>query len=89
MLLTFLPNLQVSEKRQAKRKREILIILSLSFFILLRDRVAVEPGVPCRICEFCKTGRYNLCADVVFCATPPDDGSLRRYYCHAADFCYK
>lgn len=24
-----------------------------------------------------------------FCATPPIDGSLRRYYCHAADFCYK
>ncbi|XP_072017829.1 sorbitol dehydrogenase-like isoform X2 [Amphiura filiformis] len=53
------------------------------------DRVAIEPGVPCRICEFCKTGRYNLCADVVFCATPPGNGSLRRYYCHAADFCYK
>ena len=53
------------------------------------DRVAIEPGVPCRICDFCKSGRYNLCADIFFCATPPDDGSLCRYYKHAADFCCK
>ncbi|XP_012234966.1 sorbitol dehydrogenase-like [Linepithema humile] len=53
------------------------------------DRVAIEPGVPCRTCTFCKEGRYNLCKDVVFCATPPSHGSLRRYYKHAADFCFK
>nr|QBH74074.1 alcohol dehydrogenase [Nicoletia phytophila] len=53
------------------------------------DRVAIEPGVPCRTCKFCKNGRYNLCADVVFCATPPWNGNLCRYYTHAADFCYK
>jgi len=53
------------------------------------DRVAVEPGVPCRYCHFCKTGKYNLCKDIVFCATPPVDGNLCRYYTHAADFCYK
>lgn len=53
------------------------------------DRVAIEPGVPCRYCDDCKQGRYNLCADVVFCATPPDHGNLTRFYAHAADFCYK
>jgi len=53
------------------------------------DRVAIEPGVPCHICDYCKKGRYNLCADVVFCATPPYDGNLCRYYTHAANFCYK
>ncbi|KAL4717065.1 hypothetical protein ACJJTC_016952 [Scirpophaga incertulas] len=53
------------------------------------DRVAIEPGVPCRSCEFCRTGRYNLCPDIVFCATPPHHGNLARYYKHAADFCYK
>jgi len=53
------------------------------------DRVAIEPGVPCRYCDFCKTGRYNLCKTIFFCATPPDDGNLSRYYCHAADFCFK
>uniref|UniRef100_A0A6A7FTV7 Sorbitol dehydrogenase n=2 Tax=Hirondellea gigas TaxID=1518452 RepID=A0A6A7FTV7_9CRUS len=53
------------------------------------DRVAIEPGVPCRRCKFCKGGRYNLCHDIYFCATPPDDGNLCQYYTHAADFCYK
>ncbi|CAG4955580.1 unnamed protein product [Parnassius apollo] len=53
------------------------------------DRVAIEPGVPCRYCEFCKTGRYHLCPDMKFCATPPIHGNLARYYKHAADFCYK
>ncbi|CAH2269397.1 jg16423 [Pararge aegeria aegeria] len=53
------------------------------------DRVAIEPGVPCRYCEFCKTGRYHLCPDIQFCATPPVHGNLVRYYKHAADFCYK
>ncbi|XP_076664373.1 sorbitol dehydrogenase [Andrena cerasifolii] len=53
------------------------------------DRVAIEPGVPCRTCTFCKEGRYNLCKDIVFCATPPVHGSLRRFYKHAADFCFK
>jgi len=53
------------------------------------DRVAVEPGVPCRLCNFCKSGQYNLCPDISFCATPPYDGNLCRFYTHAADFCYK
>lgn len=29
------------------------------------DRVALEPGKTCGHCEFCKTGRYNLCPDVI------------------------
>ncbi|XP_045450054.1 sorbitol dehydrogenase-like [Melitaea cinxia] len=53
------------------------------------DRVAIEPGVPCRHCDFCKSGRYHLCPDIKFCATPPFHGNLCRYYKHAADFCYK
>ncbi|KAH8399177.1 hypothetical protein KR215_003723 [Drosophila sulfurigaster] len=53
------------------------------------DRVAIEPGVPCSKCELCKQGKYNLCADMVFCATPPYDGNLTRYYKQAANFCYK
>ncbi|XP_074030536.1 sorbitol dehydrogenase-like [Leptinotarsa decemlineata] len=53
------------------------------------DRVAIEPGIPCRLCHYCKTGYYNLCQDLFFCATPPDDGNLSRYYCHDADFCWK
>lgn len=53
------------------------------------DRVAIEPGVPCRLCNYCKSGRYNLCLDMKFCATPPYHGNLARYYVHAADFCFK
>jgi len=53
------------------------------------DRVTMEPGVPCRMCNNCKTGHYNLCPDVIFMATPPYDGSLSNYFVHPADFCYK
>jgi len=53
------------------------------------DRVTIEPGVPCRRCDFCRIGRYNLCADIVFLATPPVHGSIARYHAHAADFCFK
>jgi len=53
------------------------------------DRVTIEPGVPCRRCDFCKAGRYNLCVDIVFLATPPVHGSIARYHTHAADFCFK
>ena len=59
------------------------------FFFVLGDRVAIEPGYSCRTCSFCKEGRYNLCPDMKFAATPPYDGSLCRYYVHPADFCFK
>ncbi len=51
--------------------------------------MAIEPGVPCRRCPLCRGGRYNLCPDVRFCATPPDHGNLARLFVHPADFCYK
>jgi len=53
------------------------------------DRITLEPGVPCRACSFCKEGRYNLCPDIKFFATPPVDGSLANYITHPSDFCYK
>uniref|UniRef100_A0A3P8TDC2 Sorbitol dehydrogenase n=1 Tax=Amphiprion percula TaxID=161767 RepID=A0A3P8TDC2_AMPPE len=53
------------------------------------DRVAIEPGVPREMDEFFKNGRYNLSPTIFFCATPPDDGNLCRYYKHSANFCYK
>lgn len=42
----------------------------------LGQRVSLEPGVPCRSCEQCLSGQYNLCPDMRFHATPPVDGSL-------------
>ncbi|MGB9682868.1 MAG: alcohol dehydrogenase catalytic domain-containing protein, partial [bacterium] len=53
------------------------------------DRVALEPGIPCRKCNYCKTGRYNLCPDVVFMATPPVDGAFAEYVVHPEDFAFK
>ena len=53
------------------------------------DRVAMEPGVPCRRCARCKEGRYNLCLEMAFAATPPYDGTLAGYYALPEDFCYK
>ena len=41
--------------------------------------VAMEPGVPCAACEQCRAGRYNLCPDVQFFATPPVDGTFCEY----------
>lgn len=57
--------------------------------LFLGDRVAIEPGVPCRMCRLCKSGNYNLCKDIEFCATPPINGSICRLYKHAADFCFR
>ena len=52
------------------------------------DRVALEPGKTCGHCEFCKQGKYNLCPDVVFFATPPVDGVFQEYVAHEADLCF-
>lgn len=52
------------------------------------QRVALEPGVPCRHCRECKQGRYNLCVDVQFFATPPVDGTFAEYVAIAADFAH-
>lgn len=53
------------------------------------DRVALEPGKTCGHCEFCREGKYNLCSDVVFFATPPIDGVFQEYVAHEADLCFK
>lgn len=53
------------------------------------DRVALEPGKTCGHCEFCKEGKYNLCPDVVFFATPPVDGVFQEYVAHEAALCFK
>jgi len=51
-------------------------------------RVAIEPGIPCRRCALCKSGRYNLCRDVVFLSAPPVNGTFAEYAVVAADFAH-
>lgn len=52
------------------------------------QRVSVEPGVPCRECEQCLAGRYNLCPRMRFHATPPVDGSLSELIAHHHAFAH-
>jgi L-iditol 2-dehydrogenase len=52
------------------------------------DRVALEPGVPCGRCRECRAGRYNLCPDVVFLATPPVDGAFTNHLAIHEDFAF-
>jgi L-iditol 2-dehydrogenase len=52
------------------------------------DRVTLEPGVPCGRCRECRAGRYNLCSDVVFFATPPVDGAFANYVTIHEDFAF-
>ena len=51
------------------------------------DVVAIEPAVPCGTCEYCRTGRYNLCLDVV-CMADNMDGAFSEYVVHNGHYVY-
>ncbi len=51
-------------------------------------RVAVEPGIPCMRCEWCRTGHYNVCEGMFFPGGPGCDGALREYMAVDARFCF-
>ena len=54
------------------------------------DKVAIEPGVPCWKCEYCKQGKYNLCPNVYFYASlPVTEGCFAEYVAHPANLCFK
>lgn len=57
--------------------------------LAIGDKVALEPGITCGQCEFCKTGRYNLCPDVQFLATPPVQGCYENYIAFPENMCFK
>jgi L-iditol 2-dehydrogenase len=45
----------------------------------LRDRrVAADPAIPCRSCEFCQEGDPNLCENLIFAGHGEHDGALRE-----------
>jgi L-iditol 2-dehydrogenase len=52
------------------------------------QRVSIEPGATCGECEHCKEGRYNLCSNVEFLATPPYDGVFCEYVAMRADLVF-
>ncbi|WVQ72436.1 hypothetical protein IAR50_001988 [Cryptococcus sp. DSM 104548] len=55
----------------------------------LGDKVALEPGVTCRMCVDCKSGQYQICEHMLFAAYPPSrGGTLQRYFALPADLVY-
>ncbi|CAK7562633.1 MAG: hypothetical protein SEPTF4163_000481 [Sporothrix epigloea] len=53
------------------------------------DHVAIEPGLPCRKCINCKTGRMNICTTVRYCGVPGMHGTLSRFFALPADMAPK
>lgn len=50
--------------------------------------VAVEPAIPCGVCEYCQHGHPNICPNVRFCGTPPIDGVFAEYAVMPAENCF-
>ncbi len=42
------------------------------------DRVILEPALYCYHCEFCLTGRHNVCSSIRFLSTPGEPGFFRE-----------
>lgn len=53
------------------------------------DRVAIEPTNPCLECEWCKSGHFNVCPNVKFFGTPPENGCFRDYIVWPAELAIK
>ena len=50
------------------------------------DRVAIEPGIGCWRCKFCKEGRYNVCPDIKAFGLPPVHGCLANQVWNISNF---
>ncbi|MBC5722153.1 Sorbitol dehydrogenase [uncultured Clostridium sp.] len=68
---------------------EVLEIGSKVTNVTVGDKVVMEPGLGCGHCEYCMTGRYNLCEDMKFMATPPYNGAFKKYMAYPARGCFK
>ena len=62
-------------------KLEHPLVLGHEFAGEMEDgqRVAVDPAIPCRHCEFCERGHPNLCENMIFAGHGETDGALREY----------
>lgn len=43
------------------------------------DKVILEPALYCYHCEYCLSGRHNVCANLKFLSTPEEPGFFRDY----------
>jgi L-iditol 2-dehydrogenase len=41
--------------------------------------VAIDPAIPCEVCEFCREGNPNLCSSLRFAGHGREDGALREF----------
>lgn len=61
--------------------------------VKIGDRVAIEAGVPCSICDLCAEGRYNLCTKLRFrgsgAARPPFQGMLQEQIIHPSRWIHR
>ncbi|KAM0248866.1 hypothetical protein ACHAQJ_009265 [Trichoderma viride] len=57
------------------------------------DRVALEVGLPCESCDYCKSGRYNICKGMKFRSSakafPHMQGTLQDKVNHPARWVHK
>lgn len=51
-------------------------------------RVAVDPAIPCRVCEWCEKGHPNLCPHHRFIGVYPTGGALRTQMIVPARCCF-
>lgn len=60
---------------------------------LVGQRVAIDPSIPCRRCQYCRAGRHNLCTAMRFIGTaatiPHISGGLGEYVVVPAVNCYR
>ncbi|MGB9457196.1 MAG: alcohol dehydrogenase catalytic domain-containing protein [Bryobacteraceae bacterium] len=43
------------------------------------DRAALEPALYCYHCEYCRSGRHNVCSKIRFLSTPGNPGFFREF----------
>ncbi|PQE27155.1 Alcohol dehydrogenase -like domain-containing protein [Rutstroemia sp. NJR-2017a WRK4] len=57
------------------------------------DKVAMEVGLPCKSCDLCSAGRYNICKEMKFRSSakafPHFQGTLQQRINHPAAYCHK
>ncbi len=63
-----------------------------SSLIIPGSRVTVNPARACGLCNYCKTGRINLCRNTIMLGSgstnPPTDGAMAEYVSVRADQCH-
>ncbi len=57
------------------------LVLGHEFTALTEDgqHVAVDPAIPCGVCEYCQRGDPNFCENLYFAGQCDQDGAMREY----------